>query len=198
MTSRSPTSRWRSSGARRSALAEHEMPGLMSIAARVPGHATARGRPDHRLAAHDDPNSRADRDARGARRRGPLGFVQHLLDPGSRGGGNRRGAKRYARRSAGRTGLRLEGRDARGVLVVHRAGAALARRRRPEHDPRRRRRRDAARAQGRRVRARRAPFPTPDGADNEEFSAILLALLRALARPRSRSAGRTSPPGSSG
>ena len=30
-------------------------------------------------------------------------------------------------RPAGRAGLRLEGRDARGVLVVHRAGAALAR-----------------------------------------------------------------------
>ena len=53
-----------------------------------------------------------------------------------------------------RPGVRVEGRDARGVLVVHRAGAALARRRRPEHDPRRRWRRDARRAQGRRVRAR--------------------------------------------
>ena len=49
-------------------------------------------------------------------------------------------------------GVRVEGRDARGVLVVHRAGAAVARRRRPEHDPRRRRRRDAARPPGRRVR----------------------------------------------
>ena len=42
----------------------------------------------------------------------------------------------------GRAGLRLEGRDARGVLVVHGAGSALARRKwgawRPEHDPRRR------------------------------------------------------------
>ncbi len=61
---------------------------------------------------------------------------------------------------AGRPGLRLEGRDARGVLVVHRAGAELAGRRRPEHDPRRRRRRDAARPQGRRVRGgRRGPGP---------------------------------------
>ncbi len=40
---------------------------------------------------------------------------------------------------AWRPRLRLEGRDARGVLVVHRADPALARRRRPEHDPRRRR-----------------------------------------------------------
>ena len=48
--------------------------------------------------------------------------------------------------------VRLEGRDARGVLVVHRAGAHLAGPRRPQHDPRRRRRRHAARPQGRRVR----------------------------------------------
>ena len=53
---------------------------------------------------------------------------------------------------AGRPGVRLEGRDAGGVLVVHRAGAQLARRHRPQHDPRRRRRRDPARPQGRRVR----------------------------------------------
>ena len=52
----------------------------------------------------------------------------------------------------GRAGVRVEGRDARGVLVVHRAGAPVARRRRPQHDPRRRWRRHAARAQGRRVR----------------------------------------------
>ena len=57
-------------------------------------------------------------------------------------------------RSQGRPGLRLEGRDAGGVLVVHREGAHLARRR-AEHDPRRRRRRDAADPQGGRVRGRR-------------------------------------------
>ena len=50
--------------------------------------------------------------------------------------------------------------------MVHRAGAALARRHRPEHDPRRRRRRHAAGAQGPRVRgrrrgARRPPTTTP-------------------------------------
>ena len=36
-------------------------------------------------------------------------------------------------------GVRVEGRIARGVLVVHRAGLALARWRRSQHDPRRRR-----------------------------------------------------------
>ena len=56
---------------------------------------------------------------------------------------------------AGRAGLRLEGRDAAGVLVVHRADAHLAGRRGPEHDPRRRRRRHPADPQGHRVRDRR-------------------------------------------
>ena len=58
--------------------------------------------------------------------------------------------------AAGRAGVRLEGRDARRVLVGHRAAVQVPRRvgrdRRPEHDPGRRRRRHAARAQGRRVR----------------------------------------------
>ena len=40
------------------------------------------------------------------------------------------GPARHAGRSAGRAGLRLEGRDARGVLVVHRADDDVARRRR--------------------------------------------------------------------
>ena len=57
------------------------------------------------------------------------------------------GPERFARGPAGDPCLRLEGRDARGVLVVHRAGSRLAQRW-TEHDPRRRRRRHAARAQG--------------------------------------------------
>ena len=107
-------------------LAEHEMPGLMAIRARVRRPAAAQGRAHHGLAAHDDPDRRADRDARRARRRGPLVQLQHLLHPGSRGGGDRRGTRGHAREAPRGTGLRLEGRDARGVLVVHRAGAALA------------------------------------------------------------------------
>ena len=99
-------------------LAEHEMPGLMATRARVRRRAAAQGRAHHRLAAHDDPDRRADRDARRARRRGPLGVLQHLLDAGPRRGGDRRGRH---------PGLRLEGRDARGVLVVHRAGARRGR-----------------------------------------------------------------------
>ncbi len=76
------------------------------------------------------------------------------------------GPEGHPRAAQGRARLRLEGRDPRGVLVVHRAGPALARRPGPEHDPRRRRRRHPARAQGRRVRAhrrgaRRRPRTTP-------------------------------------
>ena len=72
--------------------------------------------------------------------------MQHLLDAGPRRGGDR--GRRDPR-------LCLEGRDARGVLVVHRAGAHLARRGRPEHDLGRRRRRDAPSPQGSRVRGGR-------------------------------------------
>ncbi len=98
-------------------LAEHEMPGLMKTREEFAAAAAAQGCSHHRLAAHDDPDRRADRDADLARRRGPLVLLQHLLDPGPRRGGDRRDR---------RPGLRLEGRDARGVLVVHRAGPDVA------------------------------------------------------------------------
>ena len=82
-----------------------------------------------------------------------MGELQHLLHPGPRRGRRRRRARGHGRRPPGRPGVRLEGRDARGVLVVHRADDDVARTDDgAEHDPRRRRRRHAARAQGRRVR----------------------------------------------
>ncbi len=59
------------------------------------------GRSHHRLAPHDHPDGRPDRDAQGPRRRGPLGLVQHLLDPGSC-------RRRHRRRRHPR--LRLQGR----------------------------------------------------------------------------------------
>jgi hypothetical protein len=52
--------------------------------------AAAQGRAHHRLAAHDDPDRGADRDAGRARRRGALGDLQHLLDPGPCRRGDRR------------------------------------------------------------------------------------------------------------
>ena len=53
--------------------------------------------------------------------------LQHLLDPGPRRGRGRGRARRHARGPARRPGVRVEGRDARGVLVVHRAGADAGR-----------------------------------------------------------------------
>ena len=120
-------------------------------AARAPrGVATTRRSPNYRFAPHDDPDRSVDRDAGRARCAGALGVVQHLLHAGPRGRGDRRG---------GHPGFRLEGRDPRGVLVVHRARAVVAGRPgraadRSQHDPRRRWRRHAGRAQGSRVRAR--------------------------------------------
>ena len=70
------------------------------------------GRPHHRLAAHDHPDRGADRDPRGARRRGALGELQHLLDPGPRRRRHRGRPRGHPRAAQGRAGLRLEGRDA--------------------------------------------------------------------------------------
>ena len=67
----------------------------------------AQRRARHRLAAHDDPDRRADRDAEGHRRRRALGLVQHFLDPGPR---------RRRDRQDRHAGVRLEGRDAGGIL----------------------------------------------------------------------------------
>ena len=105
-------------------LAEHEMPGLMAMraeyaasqplaGARITGslHMTVQTAVlIETLTALGRPRA--------------LGELQHLLDPGPRR--RRRGgrARRHGRRPQGRPGVRLEGRDPRGVLVVHRAGAA--------------------------------------------------------------------------
>jgi adenosylhomocysteinase len=64
-------------------IAETEMPGLMALR-RIRAVAAAEGRAHHRLAAHDDPDRGADRDADRARRDRSAGLVQHLLDPGPR------------------------------------------------------------------------------------------------------------------
>ena len=119
------------------------------------GQTAAGGRPHHGQPPHDDPDRGADRNAHRAGRRRPLGVVQHLLDAGPRGRGRRRRPprnRRHRRRAEGHAGVRVERRDARRVLVVHRGGARVARRRRPDADRRRRRRRDALRAQGGGVR----------------------------------------------
>ena len=132
------------------------MPGLMALRKEFGAVQAARRRPHLRLAAHDHPDRGAHRDARRARRRGALGELQHLLDPGPRRGRGRR------------SGPNGTADDPQGVPVFAWKGETLEeywwcteqmmtwpgrrRRRRAEHDPRRRRRRHAARAQGRRVR----------------------------------------------
>ena len=165
---------------------------------RVPRQAAARGREDHGLAAHDRADRRADRDAGGAGRRRALGVLQHLLDPGPRGRGRRGRAGRHRRKPAGHPGVRLEGRDAGGVLVVHRAGARLARRLGPE--PARSTTAATRRCWSTRAPSSRAPArfrrSTPTS-DPEEWG-VILDLLRArveaasgaLDRGRARTPGR--------
>ena len=98
-------------GRKEIALAEHEMPGLMALRERVRRRPAARRRPHRRLAAHDRADRRPHRDADRARRRRPLGLLQHLLHPGPRRRGDRR-RRRHPRGARRRPGLRLEGRDA--------------------------------------------------------------------------------------
>ena len=87
-------------GRKEISIAETEMPGLMAVREEYGREAAAEGRAHRRLAAHDHPDGRADRDAGGARRRHPLGVVQHLLDPGPR-------RRRHRRRR--HPGVRLKG-----------------------------------------------------------------------------------------
>ncbi len=118
------------------AIAETEMPGLMAIREEFGAAQPLKGARDRRLAAHDHPDGRADRDAGRARRRGALGLLQHLFHPGPCGGGDR---------GARHSGLRPQGRDARRILGLCRPDLRMAERRDRQHDPRRRRRRDAPR-----------------------------------------------------
>ena len=126
-------------------IAEHEMPGLMSIRQKYAAAQAAQGRARHRLAAHDHPDRGADRDAEGPRRRRALGLVQHLLDPGPR--------RRRDRRSR-HAGVRVEGRDAGGILGLHARRGDLPRQQGPGAGRRRRRRRHPADPQGLRARER--------------------------------------------
>ena len=94
-------------------LAEHEMPGLMATRAEFADAQPLKGARITGSLHMTIQTAVLIETLVGARRRGPLGVLQHLLDAGSRRGGHRRGRH---------PGLRLEGRDARGVLVVHGAG----------------------------------------------------------------------------
>ena len=124
----------------------------------------ARRRAHHGLAAHDGADGRPDRDAASTSAPTCAGCratsSARRTPPRPR---SRSAATGTVAEPARRRRLRLEGRDARGVLVVHQRGARVARRRRARPDRRRRRRRDAARAQGPRVRAGRQACPLRRG-----------------------------------
>ncbi len=138
-------------GRREITLAEHEMPGLMAMRREFGDEQPLRGARITGSLHMTIQTAVLIETLVGARRGGAVGVLQHLLDPGSRRRGGRRRPRRHVRAAERRARVRVEGRDAGGVLVVHRAGADLAGRR-PEHAARRRRRRHDARAQGPRVR----------------------------------------------
>ncbi len=108
-------------------LAEHEMPGLMAIRAEYAAQQPLQGA---RITGSLHMTIQTavlieTLTALGAR--GALVQLQHLLHPGPRRRGDRRRARGNAGEPAGRPGVRLEGGESGGVLVVHRTGAALAR-----------------------------------------------------------------------
>ena len=105
-------------GRKEISIAEHEMPGLMSIRRKYAAGQAADRRARHRFAAHDHSDRGADRDAGRSGRDGALGELQHFLHAGSR-------RRRHRRRR--RSGVRLEGRVARRILVVHLSGAQPSR-----------------------------------------------------------------------
>ena len=114
-------------GRREIRLAEHEMPGLMAMRAEygaVKPLAGARITGSLHMTVQTAVLIETLVELGSA---GALGVVQHLLDPGSRRSGRRpSGSTGTAEYPQGCARVRLEGRDARGVLVVHRAGLALA------------------------------------------------------------------------
>ena len=146
----------------------------------------AQGRARDGIAAHDHPDGRADRDARGAGRRRALVLVQHLLDAGPRRGRHRR---------RGRSGLRLEGRDAARVLVVYGHGPLVSGRQGTAARRGRRRRRHPADPQGiqgreRRLDARLHPFVLRGGGDSLDASDDSRGGRTEVAPHRGRVAGR--------
>ena len=114
-------------GRKELSLAETEMPGLMATREEYGPKQPLKGARIAGSLHMTIQTARADRDAGSARRRHPLGLLQHLFDAGPRGGGDR--GRRHS-------GVRGQGRDARRILGLHRKAVRLARRRSPEHDPR--------------------------------------------------------------
>ena len=89
--------------------------------------------------------------------------------------------------------LRLEGGDARGILVVHGAGAPVAGRLGPGPHRRRRGRRDASPPPRARVRARRELIPDFDPETEPEEWGVILETLRRIAAKDPGRWERTAP-----
>ena len=146
----------------------------------------AQGRAHHRLAAHDRPDRRADRDAHRARRRGALVLVQHLLDPGPRRRRRGRRARGHPRGPAGRArcspGRARRSRSTGGAPSRSSTGPRRAR----QHDPRRRRRRHDARPQGQSSSRRPAPCRTPPTPSPRSSRSSCGLLERSLAEDSER------------
>ena len=92
-------------------LAEQEMPGLMVVRERYAEEEASCRNADHGQPAHDDSDGRSHRNSGRPGRRCPLGFVQHLLDAGSRCRSSRR---RTSRKRAARRRTRRAFRFSRG------------------------------------------------------------------------------------
>ena len=104
-----------------------------------------------------------------ARRRGPLGLVQHLLDPGPCRRGDRRDAAFRCSRSRARRSRNIGTMSSR--IFDWGQDTDL------QHDPRRRRRRDHVRAVGRARRSGRSSCSTPSNEEEEIFAATLKRFL---------------------
>ena len=120
-------------------------PGLRARNAGPDGHPhqirqakAAQRRAHHRFVAHDHRDGHPHRNARGTRRLGALGQLQHLLHPGPCRRGHRQGRH---------PGVRLQGRNARGILGPHARRAHAPRQQGPATHRGRRRRRHAAHPQ---------------------------------------------------
>jgi len=95
----------------------------MSIRNKYAANQAAGRRPHHRLAAHDHSDRVLIETLVRPRRGSPLGELQHLLHAGPRGSGH------CGHR---RSGLRLEGRVAGRLLVVHLPGSGAQGRQGPQ------------------------------------------------------------------
>ena len=178
-------------------LAEHEMPGLMAMRERYGDSKPLAGARIAGSLHMTDPDRRAHRDARRARRRGPLGLLQHLLDPGPRRRGGRGRPGGHRRRPAGVPVFAWKGETLEEYWwctqqILQWPGEHVR-----QHDPRRRRRRhDAAStsASRRRRPARRPTRPPPRATEQRIVFEVLNASLAESQRPldpdRRRDQGR--------